>query len=56
MIQYKNKNDPIHFLGLAQYKKLNIFLCRNFQKTLCDLCYYADENLDMLSVTMPDKL
>ena len=27
----KNKNDPIYFLGSAQYK-INIFLCRNWQK------------------------
>ena len=51
----KNKNNSIHFLGSAQYK-INIFLCRNWQKTSCELCYYADENFDMLSVTMPDRL
>ena len=43
----------MHFLGSAQYK-INIFLCRNWQKTSCELCCYADENVDMLSVTMPD--
>ena len=51
----KNKNDPIHFLGSAQYK-INIFLCRNWQETSYELCYYADENFDMLSVTMPNRL
>ena len=33
--------------------KSTYFLCRNWQKTSCELCYYADENFDMLSVTMP---
>ena len=51
----KNKNYPIHFLRSAQYK-INIFLCRNWQETSCELYYYADENFDMLSVTMPDRL
>ena len=47
----------IQYIFSGQLNTKSAYFCAEIgKKTSCELCYYADENFDMLSVTMPDRL
>ena len=47
----------IQYIFSGQLNTKSTYFCAEIgKKTSCELCYYADENFDMLSVTMPDRL
>ena len=46
----------IQYIFSGQLNTKSTYFCAEIGKKSCELCYYADENFDMLSVTMPDWL
>ena len=46
----------IEYIFSGELNTKSTYFCAEIGKNICELCYYADENFDMQSVTVPDRL